>query len=464
MAYQQDQNSYGQPLAGYPVTAGWSSTEPTVASIGGYGDATALDSGITYIRGTWDGQRRIPEIGNEECNYESIIIVAEDPVEIRPRVTSIGASLPSTRNAATGQRPDPGAFTTTNTSTAFATGTSPSDLLVTFQSSDADLTIIALGNLSTTAANSLKWKIDRDPNDIGLTGTPALNTQTGRELTVTPNTSGNFRLICYYDANGNGVYNSGEELKVLRLAVVKASIDTSECTVTASGSFSSPTSTSVGTANAMRLECDVVLESGGSDKRVGLDKVKLGNVGNLISDNFTVHYPAPPPAREVEAPGGDLPMIDTSRVNQGQEPTGGITAFRASSRDPSAPRAAGGQTRSVASGDSPGFRWDLNHPITMNIWETTSGSNKFREFVVGYTETFPRNYVGLAKAEWEVIVIGRRSRGLSFWTEEQGAAIQLNMPISSLISGGTPQSGDTAGVQVLGKSFRNESRMQAVVP
>jgi hypothetical protein len=510
--YQQDRDCYGVPTGYYLRTSSngftsWNSSDTGVATVND-SIVTTVDEGAATIKAQWsdsvnfmnegypcggtyltDESHSCGEAGGAPrtdrkdagavkpegpesirpcgpyCQSTSITPSPSTTIRVRPRVTSISATLPSTRNAVTSVRPTAGTFTTTNRATAFATGAAPSDLLVTFKSGDANLSVSAVGTLSTRAANSLKWKIDRDTLDSGLTGTPTLSATTGKDITVTPNTHGNFRLICYYDTNNNGAYDAGEELRILRLAVVQTTVDMTKCTMTSTGwSFSMPTPTRVGTANAMRMSCEIVIESGGADKRVGLDKVKFGNVGNLIEETFTVNYPGFVSGRGIEVPGGAIPMVDTVNVTAGNAPTGADTPFRGNSMFTSANNASGGQTRALTSLDDPAYGWALNHTTTANIWETTVGKNKFREFVVGYTDTFPRAYVGVAKAEWEVLVIGDRDAATNDWKQATGAAIQVSASISSLITGGTPQSGDSAAVQVLGLSFVRQYYMDYVVP
>ena len=57
----------------------------------------------------------------------------------------------------------------------------------------------------------MRWQFDQDPatpspRDAGL------DTTTGEQVVITPNTAGTFRLICFNDTNGNGTHDPGEEL------------------------------------------------------------------------------------------------------------------------------------------------------------------------------------------------------------------------------------------------------------
>jgi hypothetical protein len=212
------------------------------------------------------------------------------------------------------------------------------------------------------------------------------------------------------------------------------------------------------------------LEGGGANRRFGVDQVTLGNVGNVLRDNFVVNHPgrtAPndtragtaaedPDFQTNPAAGFPSPMVDTSRVVQGNEPTGGITPFRSRSNDPVQGNGPGGngQIKRVSGEDAPSFGWAGSHPTTGNPWATTQGGNDFREFVVAFTNTFQRNYTALGTGDWSVNAIGTRGAG-GVWTDSGGSSVTG----SAWSIAGFPQTGDAAGVQVLGRSFVSEFGM-----
>jgi hypothetical protein len=219
----------------------------------------------------------------------------------------------------------------------------------------------------------------------------------------------------------------------------------------------------------MRLQADFLLEGGGANQRFGLDQVVLGNVGNLLNDTFIVNYPARPAPNDIRngtetedpdfqtnpAAGFPAPMVDTVGVAQGNEPTGGRTPFRGNSVETIQGNGPGGngQLRRMNSQDTPTFNWDGNHPTTNNPWATTQGVNAFREWIVAHTNTFPRNYTALGRGDWTVTVIGTRGAG-GRWTDN-GSTVTG----TAWIIAGFPQTGDAAGVQVLGRSFVREFGM-----
>jgi len=383
-------------------------------------------------------------------------------------VAAIHAFLASTRNAAPPHaRPAAGFFATTNTSLTFAAPAA--DLMVVIENS-GEIIIRANKIQPPTEAHNVRWQIDRDPTDTVAAGTPTLDDDAGSEIKLTPNTPGSFRLICYRDASGNDKHDPGEELRVLRIVVVRIKPQPG-ATLTTSNVFTGgarSVSTSGGATAPMTLQADFLLEGGGANRRFGLANVVLANVGNLVEDTFVVNYPggaAPSDTRtgtETEdpdfktdpAPGFPSPMVDTVNVVQGAEPTGGITPNRGNSVQTTQGNGPGGngQIRRIASLDRPAFSWALNHPTTNNPWATTQGVNHFREWILAHTTTFPRNYTALAKGDWTVTPIGTNTGGV--WTDN-GSTVTGNV----LTTAGFPQTADAAAAQVVGRSFVREFGM-----
>jgi hypothetical protein len=380
-----------------------------------------------------------------------------------PTVASITASIPSTKNPITNQAPQAGVFSTTNTATAFATE-STTDMMVLFQSSSTSATITAQGITSASIASRLKWKIDRDSTDSVGNGTPSLSSLTSSQITFNPTTAGNFRLICYYDTNNNGSYDNGEALRVLLFSVVRVSVDQNNCTIDSplpvfnsdppqNGEFA------VTTAEPMASTCAITIEGGGSNRRIGVSKLHFGDVGNLTSDTAKVIYKLSGIA--TENPGGTLPMYD-SDVAQGVQSPGGSSVFRASSSDsPPTNIMNGGQSRIIIARDAPSFGpYPVVHPNTNNTWGSTQGGYDFTEYIAGYSVSFPRNYVVLAKGTWTIKYVGSRGKN-GVWNNTgssvtlQGMAGEESASFNITVNNGSPQKGDDAGIQVLGLSYVN---------
>lgn len=209
--------------------ASWSSTNASVVTVGAVSSSGVLCSfvGVGQANVHADFQGIISQVDpiSETCEATFSPFPEDGPVEVKPVVSSLQVSMPSTRNPVTGQAPPAGTLQVTNTATAFATDTS-SDLVAVFQSSTVLLTVTATGVTPASSASQLRWKIDRDPSDTVASATPGLSATVGAQVSITPSTAGNFRLICFFDTNANSAYESGEELRILRFAVVRATLVT----------------------------------------------------------------------------------------------------------------------------------------------------------------------------------------------------------------------------------------------
>jgi hypothetical protein len=453
--------------------ATWTSSDVSVADVTA-GNAFAQAPGVTQIEAQWQSPRYtfvndappgpggIEPIGGQgSCEATSTVQrQGQATLTVTPAVGSIKAEVPSTGGG------DPGAFSSTSPSILFADAqTTLMDMMVVLQSSSGLITVSAEDVNPTSSTNQLRWKIDRDPTDTVATGTPSLSAQTGSPITVTPNTAGNFRLICYYDKNGNAAYDTGEEKRVIRMAVVRITKSPSDVPEIGALLQQTGATNGVNTGSAMAISLDFLLEGGGNNRMIGVKFVHIGNVGNLTADNSVINFPIPvptPPApgnvagTEFEIPGATLPMLDGPNDN----PTGGDQAFRSASTESSSNGTGGlGQIRSVRSDDAPSFGpWDATHPVTHNPWMTTQGGYSFTEFMVAFSDSFKKYYGALAKATWTITAVGSRVSGVWQNTASgmtlQGASGD-EAEFTSLISNGSPQSGDTAGVKVLGLSYVN---------
>jgi hypothetical protein len=340
--------------------------------------------------------------------------------------------------------------TLTDATSNFASDGSP-DLVAVIKNSG---TVTVTASNLEVAADQVKWQIDRDPNDTVDTGTPSVSGSPGATVTFAPSTAGNFRLTAYVDANSNGVFDEGEQLGVLRVAVVQASLLAShfftEDTIEGQGSSTVVTDPSHDiNSSPLRYDADYLLEGGGASRTIGTSAITLGGIGNLLSDNFAIAYPGSPLGTGAEDPGGTMPMVDTQRVSAGASPTGGVTAFRSTwvpSEVAGDIPSTGGRVTQFITGDAQVFTWANFHPTTGSTWGSTSGGISFREFAVGFSSSFPQTYAAVSQATWSVVVIGSNNSG---W-EDSG---------SSDVTGDDALQAASSAVQVLGKSYARENRI-----
>jgi hypothetical protein len=352
-----------------------------------------------------------------------------------PTVAAIRAELPST-----GIEP-PGEFITANASTAFATNSN--DLMVVFKASNS----ISIQAQGVYPANSvLKWKLDRDPSDPTTTtinfdtGLPTLSTSTGQVITITPNKVGNFRLICYFDANDSGSYDSGEELRVLKFVIVRIFIsDTTQCRFENNNVFSEwglPGTVAIKN-NDVNIQCDVYLEGGGSVANLGLDKIKLGIVSNMIQDNGQINYVT-----------GDCHVNSTGILLYPNS----NNAFQQTSAAASINLPEGyGQVSRITAKEEPSTSiYDAMHPNNQSIWESVSGGYSIYEFVAAYSEVFPRHYVVMAKGDWQISFAGYRDK-MGRWQPNGAFVNLLPMTYGPNAGNGTVQTGTAAAMAITGE-------------
>jgi hypothetical protein len=201
--------------------------------------------------------------------------------------------LPPTPNAVDIFMPAVTPVLTTNRASAFATNSTP-DLIVVLKDSGT-LTLTAANIQPASDTGRLRWQLDRDSADTVDTGSPSFDgTAVGAQVSFQPAKAGNFRVVAYIDLNNSGAFDEGEQVGILRLAVIRVSLMPSSRfqlrnTLMATGASAVVTSLS---SAPMALFSPYLLEGGGASRTVGTGKIIIGNIGNLIGDTFTVGYPA----------------------------------------------------------------------------------------------------------------------------------------------------------------------------
>jgi hypothetical protein len=468
------------PRKGQPLTLRLSAKTGTTGSavfVTSTGTATTLDVQETttvMIKGL-----------TESSEVNNIVLEALDRGKVLTtqfftvfKIDSIEISMPPTKNPVTGARPTADTKPITNTSLAFATATTP-DLIVLFQSNQPNPQVKAIGVTPESVSNLLRWEAKRDDKDTVGTSEelPLFNKVVGSEILLTPHKAGNFNVICYYDSNNNSRFDNGEELKVLHMAVVRITIlglpliFAGEPMLIGAQGIEPGTTKIKAQEITMGLQMEVLLEGGGDNRLIGIDQIKLGDVGNLIHDDSQVNYPVPTPTPQppgnvagigIENPGGPLPMVDTTNVLKDQTTSGKDSAFRGSSKASlSLNQGPVGRKISIGCDDNPDFGpWNIIHKITRNPWADTQGGYKFREFIVGYSDSFPKYYVVIATGDWTSTAVGHKDTSINLWVDDRSevtvggqAATMTEAPLIPKVTDGSPLSGDDAGIQVQGLSY-----------
>jgi hypothetical protein len=298
------------------------------------------------------------------------------------------------------------------TSTSLSDDLATNHPLVLMRNAQPDIHLVVT---CAPAGLPLRWEAIRNRFDHASLGdrraVPVVTSDLAnpREASLNANEKGSFFIRCYIDCNAMNTYSDGEPSIPLPLVLANARVVTDDSVANSTaavltaavnatgagirnGTFSPPgvalnASHLAAAGMAMRLTMDVT--GGGSDGRVGLDRVFVGLINNLQNVDITAVYrdPAHPAVDHHLANvyasnrgdatgglGGDYlfqpgdpaparlawPVLDTGRPAGG---TGGETATMTSSQAHSAiPRSVGERWTSACL-DSPGRSLPLAHPV-----------------------------------------------------------------------------------------------------
>jgi hypothetical protein len=292
--------------------------------------------------------------------------------------------------------------------------------------SDAAMSLVATGLSPATPAvlGKIGWVIERNQTDIASGATPALTVSAADPLEASVSLSGigSFNLICYYDANSNGAYDAGEELKVFHLAEVSVMINAGAGSVTTNSSqfasrpYGSGQSTILQDGTfagpyAIQMSEPVQLIGGGADGMIGLSKIHMGFVQDGLSDSFAVKYQNGNIAM-TRLTDGSYPIMDASYPPNPSAPSAIFTLpigqlyprpkDPGPARDlPGAADPAGGQDRTVTTADSPSEQ--LQNTSRGASASSTSGGSSFITYLSAYSDDFNRNYEGYLTVNWSEI-------------------------------------------------------------
>jgi hypothetical protein len=472
-----------------PSRSAWNDNSVTVSvtpssSASGQYDLKILSSGV-YVDGSGNDFNTPlflvqPGTNDQAQSNPKPITVQGQP----PTVASLQVSQPSTPDAVTGIAPAVTAVPITDTSSAFATenptptrcvaGSVLDGCLITVLKDSGTVTVTAAGIQPLGSGGQIQWVLQRDSHDTVDSAFVCLHlpvaciaaVAAGSQVTFDPSSAGNFRLIAYFDANGNGQFDEGEQLRVARIAVVRFTIQNGSSMTLADtlypdsfadgtvGASSAVTQGGIVISAPMRLSATYLMEGGGTLRTIGTDPIRLGNVGNLISvgnlsDTFEVTYPLAGVGNE--DPGGTTPMVD-SNMNP---PAGGLQPFRGDSQttllaQPGTPPGTVGLLVRLDSSDGPAFSWKPTFKNTGILWAQTAGGNAFQEYAVAFCLTFPGTYVSLSQAKWSLAVNGYYT---GVWADS-----------GSIVTGDSAlqQVGAADKVQVLGPSFKQTVNMKYI--
>jgi GH25 family lysozyme M1 (1,4-beta-N-acetylmuramidase) len=291
----------------------------------------------------------------------------------------------------------------------------------------------------------LSWDTERHINDA-LTGTKppiTINNNNDHTLATLDNSpgkasAGSFNEIVYYDANGNGKYDVGEELCVLHLAIVSIQVGTVNAQTP--GTFSSSVNGagaafSSGTAGTPAITLNapnVVLQGGGSDEMIGVSKIGVGFLQDGVSDSLTMAYGGAGQGVETLKPGGSFPILDGAHAA-----SGGYTPFQQTPPPPAA-NPGGGESYNVSWNDYPGAGFDQTHAFGANPASQATqltGNNTFMTRLLAFSTDFNTTYTSYYAMQWACTFDFAWNAATNTW-DDKGSSSTINSTSTS------PQGGD----------------------
>ncbi len=326
-------------------------------------------------------------------------------------------------------------------------------------------TIALQGTTDTTYSpdvlKRVKWTVQRNKADQQTMAAPRLtpNAANPLEAKVALSSEGSFNVILYYDANHDGNFDAGEQLKVFHLAevgvVVKDSYVSSSnanFTFSDSGTHTTIRSGMFARGHYAIVEHAVVqVVGGGTNGMIGVKKIHVGWLQNALHDTFKATYQDHSTQTE-KLTFGTFPILDaTYEVGGisvfGLPPNHGHLKSPGPLRDPLLKNdPEGGQDRLVDTADSPSVVLpDKNgdSPVVSAI-----GANSFVDFLSAFSDDFNESYASSYSVNWSAIfrytkVAGKWRNNFSAISDDEDS---LGIP---LLLG-------SSGVKTTGPLFINE--------
>jgi hypothetical protein len=315
----------------------------------------------------------------------------------------------------------------------------------------------------------IHWAIQRNTSDVAAGALPTLQADPSDpnnplKEQVSMNGVGSFNLICYVDVNGDGKYESGEEIKVFNVAEVGLTITQSVVTpssahfaVNDNGNNTSISSGDFNNNPAMDAKDTIQVLGGGADGMIGVAKIHVGWVQNGVGDSFKATYSDNTTEIETIAP-DQFPILDCTYAPAGANsiymlpPLGGVPASPGPTRDPVVGAdPAGGQDRTVEFCDSPVCSAPDVSPSNAQL-QSTTGSNDFKTYLSAYSDDYTNWYGAYAEIDWSAV----------FNVTTNAAGVRQNNGSSAtakVVAIQTPASLRSLGVITSGDQFNQVNKM-----
>jgi hypothetical protein len=293
------------------------------------------------------------------------------------------------------------------------------------------LTAEGLAPNNADILSRVHWTVRRNQTDIATGALPSIapdpsDPTNPRKDQVSMNGVGSFNVICYLDANGNGQYDPGEEIKVFNLAEVGVTIIQNQSQATPNSTYfaAAPTrhgrdmkisSGNFSASFAMHYKDTVMLLGGGNNGMIGVSKIHLGWLQNGVSDTFKVTYADGNTESETLTAPATFPILDSTYPAAAGHPNAILTLPPGA--DPNLPNeedasrdsvvgpdpGGAGQDRTVDSCDSPAVVFPNAFPGTGSAPISTAGTNSFKVYLVAYSDDYNSWYGAYQEVDWSAL-------------------------------------------------------------
>jgi hypothetical protein len=245
---------------------------------------------------------------------------------------------------------------------------------------------VTLGSVTTPPNEPVSWSIK--PNENSEAAPTLTPTDGGRSAILKTDKAGSFSVIG----------ELGSCKVVWNVVFVWVKVDTATATITkrkkfadagSSGGWCSFNSGSFSAGN-YGWEGQVKLQvlGGGTDQKLGIDKVRIKVLQNGITDTLSGQYDGG--GTVLEVPKGGVPVVDATDGSQPfiSNPTAGKVTPNS------------GTERTWWSGDSPAGAFATTHQNTGKPLKSISGVNAFETMVASVSDDAPNSIVAHAKTAW----------------------------------------------------------------
>ena len=335
-------------------------------------------------------------------------------------VTQITAKVPGTRGKrkATDKRPDD-TLTSSSSSDESLSANAPIILV-------RGCNEVELGSVTTPPNKAVSWQVKPNQNSESAPTITPINGGKGAKLKT--DKPGSFSVIA----------TLGGCKVVWNVVFVWVKVDPASSVITSrnnkfkdSGSSGGWTSFQSGkfTAGNYAWEGKVKMEvlGGGTNKKLGVGKIKIHILQNGVADTLTGHYKDGGTALEV--PKGGLPVLDATNSSSPfiwASSAGSVTPANSSVTDTS-------KDRELWTGDSPAGAFPTTHKNTGKKLQKISGVNGFETAVASISDDAPNSIVVHAKTAWSADYSGKVNAAGVYTAD--GAKVTKQAQFS-LVSGG----------------------------